>query len=40
MKFLQSVYGFLANGTADSESAYHLTDSFTGIESYWAPPAE
>lgn len=40
MKMITFLYGFLAHGDADKEVSYHLTDSFTGIESYWLPSAE
>ncbi|WP_281175114.1 hypothetical protein [Domibacillus robiginosus] len=40
MKMITFLYGFLAHGDADKEVAHHLTDSFTGIESYWAPSSK
>ncbi|SIQ26918.1 hypothetical protein [Domibacillus enclensis] len=35
MKIFTFFYGFLANGDANKEVSHNLTDSFTGIESYW-----
>ena len=40
MKMITFFYGFLANGDADKEVSHNLTDSFTGIESYWTPSAD
>lgn len=40
MKFLNLVYHFLSNGDADKKAAHNLTDSFTGIETYWNAPAK
>ncbi|WP_281175944.1 hypothetical protein [Domibacillus tundrae] len=40
MNIFNFFYGFLANGDADKEVSHNLTDSFTGIESYWTPSSK
>lgn len=35
MKLLNLLYTLFSNGAADKKVAHNMTDSFTGIETYW-----